>query len=88
MLAISRLTCSLRAAEPEADQDEEGDEVGDEGVGEPGETLQEFAVGLRVEVLGQFDVEDQQSHGEREHRVGQGLEPADRDEPGSLRGVV
>ena len=54
----------LRAREPEADQDEKGDEIGDEGVGEAGEAREELLIGLGVEALRQLDIDDQQGHRE------------------------
>jgi hypothetical protein len=39
---LFRFPVRLRAREPEADQDEKGDEIGDEGVGEAGEAREEL----------------------------------------------
>ena len=42
----------LCASGPEADEDEEGDEIGGEGVGEAGKLGEELAIGRRVKFCG------------------------------------
>jgi hypothetical protein len=69
-----------RASEPEADEDEKGDEMGYERVGEARKPREELLIALGVKSFRQFDIDDQQRHRERENAIGQCLEPTSWDE--------
>jgi len=81
-LAISGSPSSRARPNQKLTSTKKGDDIGDEGVGEAGEAGEEVAIGLGVESLRQLDIDDEQRHGESEHAIRQGLEPASRNETG------